>query len=54
VEFLYLLFSFFFFLFSFFFFQFFNPVIIDLGAKSCMQLALWHKKKLNSKNKQRK
>jgi len=40
---------FFFFLFFFFFF-FLNHVIIDLGTKSCMQLALWHIKNLNSKN----
>jgi len=38
-----------FFLFSFFF-LFLNHVIIDLGTKSCMQLALWHIKSLNSKN----
>jgi len=41
---LYLLF--FFFLFCFFL----NHVIIDLGTKSYMQLALWHIKNLNSKN----
>jgi len=35
--------------FSFFFF-FLNQVIIDLGTKSCMQLALWHINNLNSKN----
>jgi len=29
-------------------------VIIDLGTKSCMELALWHIKNLNSKNEQRK
>ena len=40
---------FFFFFFSFFLF-FLNHVIIDLGTKSCMQLALWHIKNLNSKN----
>jgi len=28
---------------------FLNHVIIDLGTKSCMQLALWHIKNLNSK-----
>jgi len=33
----------------FFFFFFLNHVIIDLGTKSCMQLALWHIKNLNSK-----
>jgi len=33
-----------------FFFFFLNHVIIDLGTKSCMQLALWHIKNLNSKN----
>jgi len=38
--------SFFFFLFPFFFL---NHVIIDLGTKSCMQLALWHIKNLNYK-----
>jgi len=32
------------------FFFFLNHVIIDLGTKSCMQLALWHLKNLNSKN----
>ena len=32
------------------FFFFLNHVIIDLGTKSCMQLALWHIKNLNSKN----
>jgi len=36
--------------FFFFFFFFFNNVIIDLGTKSCMQLALWHINNLNSKN----
>ena len=35
---------------SFFFSFFLNHVIIDLGTKSCMQLALWHIKNLNSKN----
>jgi len=35
--------------FLFFFFLFLNHVIIDLGTKSCMQLALWHIKNLNSK-----
>jgi len=34
----------------FFFFFFLNHVIIDLGRKSCMELALWHIKNLNSKN----
>jgi len=35
----------------FFFFSFFlNHVIIDLGTKSCLQLALWHIKNLNSNN----
>jgi len=34
----------------FLFFFFLNHVIIDLGTKSCMQLALWHIKNLNSKN----
>ena len=34
----------------FFLFLFLNHVIIDLGTKSCMQLALWHIKNLNSKN----
>jgi len=38
------------FFFSFFFFFCLNHVIIDLGTKSCMQLALWHIKNLNSKN----
>jgi len=38
----------------FFFFFFVNNVFIDLGTKSCMQLALWHIKNLNSKNQQRK
>jgi len=38
------------FFFFFFFFFFLNHVIIDLGTKSCMQLALWHIKNLNSKN----
>jgi len=33
-----------------FFFSFLNHVIIDLGTKSCMPLALWHIKNLNSKN----
>jgi len=28
-------------------------VIIDLGTKSCMQLALWHIKNLNSKTNKR-
>jgi len=42
-------FFFFFFLFSFFFFFFLNCGIIDVGTKSCMQLALWHIKNLNSK-----
>jgi len=32
-----------------FFFFFLNHVIIDLGTKSCMQLALWHIKNINSK-----
>jgi len=37
--------------FSFFsFLFFFNHVIIDIGTKSCMQLALWHIENLNSKN----
>jgi len=45
---------FFFFFFLIIFFFFLNHVIIDLGTKSCMQLALWHIKNLNSKNKQRK
>ena len=31
-------------------FSFLTHVIIDLGTKSCMQLALWHIKNLNSKN----
>jgi len=35
-------------------FFFLNHVIIDLGTKSCMQVALWHIKNLNSKIKQRK
>ena len=36
---------------TFFLFSFFvlNHVIIDLGTKSCMQLALWYIKNLNSK-----
>ena len=34
----------------FFFFFFLNNVIIVLCTKSCMQLALWHIKNLNSKN----
>ena len=34
----------------FFLFFFLNHLIIDLGTKSCMQLALWHIKTLNSKN----
>jgi len=38
------------FFFSFFFHFFLNHVIIDLGTKSCMQLALWHIKNINSKN----
>jgi len=38
------------FFFLLFFFFFLNHVIIDLGTKSCMQLALWHIKNLNSKN----
>jgi len=29
---------------------FLNHVIIDLGTKSCMQLALWHIQNINSKN----
>jgi len=40
--------------FLFFFFFFLNHLIIDLGTKSCMQLALWHIKNLKSKNKQMK
>jgi len=36
--------------FPFFHFFFLNHVIIDLGTKSCMQLALWHIINLNSKN----
>jgi len=36
--------------FFFFFFFFLNHVIIDLGTKSFMQLALRHIKNLNSKN----
>jgi len=36
------------FFFSFFSF-FLNNVMIDLGTKSCMQLALWHIKNPNSK-----
>jgi len=42
------------FLYLFFFFFFLNHVIIDLGITSCMQLALWHIKNLNSTNEQRK
>jgi len=38
-----------FFLFFFFFFFFLNHVIIDLGTKSCMQLARRHIKNLNSR-----
>jgi len=41
---------FFLFLFSFFL----NHEIIDLGTKSCMQLALWYIKNVNSKNYQKK
>ena len=42
-------------LFLFFFYYsfglfFLNHVIIELGTKSCMQLALGHIKNLNSKN----
>ena len=51
---LFLLFSFSSSFFFFFFFLFLNHVIIDSGTKSCMQLALWDIKNLNSKNKQRK
>jgi len=48
MGFLYFIFIFIFF--SFFFsFSFLNHVILDLGTKSCMQLALWHIKNLNSK-----
>jgi len=47
------LYLFFLILFSFILFYyicFLNDVIIDLGTKSCMQLALWHIKNFNSKN----
>jgi len=36
-------------LYLFFLFFLLNHVMIDLGTKSCMQLALWHIKNLNSK-----
>jgi len=39
--------------FLFFFSFFLNHVIIDLGTKSCMQLALWLIKNLNSKTNKR-